>query len=73
MNGEPPVRYVLHPGYVTSATDGQSDWISDTRLAALYGLPSRVVCASDRGYRARLGDVHLYPRRDGNYDLPSRG
>jgi len=74
MNGEPPVRYVLHPGYVTSATDGQRHWISGTRLAVLHGLDSRdwrgVVFAGERGYRELPGDVHLYPRRDGNYTLP---
>lgn len=74
MNGEPPVRYVLHPGYVTSATDGQRHWISGPRLAVLHGLGSRdwrgVVSAGDHGYRELPGDVHLYPRRDGNYTLP---
>ena len=74
MNGEPPVRYVLHPGHVLSATDGQTHFINGARLAVLYGLNlrdyQRAVFAGERGYRELPGDVHLYPRRDGNYTLP---
>ena len=71
----PRVRYVLHPGYVTSANDGQEHFIGGPRLAALYGVNIRgreaVVFGDMPGYRELPGDVHLHPRHDGNYSLPS--
>lgn len=71
----PRVRYVLHPGYVTSATDGQEHFIGGPRLAALYGVDIRdrwsVVFGDEPSYREQPGDVHLHPRYDGNYTLPS--
>lgn len=71
------VRYVLHPDYVTSATDGDSHFIGGPRLASLYGLNigdrNRVVFGDAPTYRERPGDVHLYPRRDGKYMLPNTG
>lgn len=71
----PGVRYVLHPGYVTSAADGQMHFVGGQRLAALYGVDIRdrwsVVYGDEPGYRELPGDVHLHPRHDGNYSLPS--
>ena len=71
----PRVRYVLHPGYVTSATDGQEHFIGGPRLAALYGVGIRdiraVVFGDMPGYREQPGDVHLHPRFDGDYILPA--
>lgn len=71
----PRVRYVLHPGYVTSAADGQEHFIGGPRLAALYGVDIRdrwsVVFGDEPSYREQPGDVHLHPRYDGNYTLPS--
>ncbi len=71
----PRVRYVLHPGYVTSATDGQEHFIGGPRLAALYGVNIRdsetVVFGDEPGYREQPGDVHLHPRYDGHYSLPA--
>lgn len=70
-----PRRYVLHPGYVTSATDGQDHFIGGPRLAALYGIDIRdrekVVFGDVPGYREQPGDLHLYPRFSGDYSLPS--
>ena len=70
----PRVRYVLHPGYVISANDGQEHFISGPRLAALYGLnigDRKVVVFGDMPtYRELPGDVHLHPRYDGNDSLP---
>jgi hypothetical protein len=68
------VRYVLHPGHVISANDGQMHFIGGHRLARLYGLDirSQIVELGDRRRRRDLpGDVHLYPRFDGNYRLPA--
>ena len=69
------VRYVLHPGYVTSANDRQTHFIGGPRLASLYGLNigdrNRVVFGDAPTYREQPGDVHLRPRRDGNYTLPN--
>ena len=66
------VRYVLHPGRVTSAADGQEHFVGGPQLAALYGVDIRDVVFGDRpGYRERPGDVHLHPRWDGDYSLPS--
>ena len=71
----PRVRYVLHPGYVTSATDGQKHFVGGQRLAALYGVDIRdrwaVVFGDEPSYRELPGDVHLRPRHDRNYGLPS--
>ena len=68
----PRVRYVLHPGRVTSAADGQEHFVGGPRLAALYGVDIRdVVFGDEPGYRERPGDVHLHPRWDGDYSLPS--
>jgi len=70
-------RYVLHPGWVTSKTDGDRHYISASHLAHLYGLrlADCIVMHDDepgvRGYQQQSGDVHLYPRYDGNYSLPS--
>lgn len=62
-------RYILHPGYITSRSDGQSHWISAAMLADLYGVHLRDCIVDGPGYRrdtlAKL--EHLYPRDDGDY------
>ena len=65
-------RIILHPGYVTSKTDGERHYIGAGRLADLYGVNiiRCVILARDedwRGFHDRKGDHHLYPREDGNY------
>ena len=70
----PPVRYVIHPGYLISASDGQEHFVGGPRLTRLYGLDisSRYVVFGDRpGHRDLPGDIHLYPRFDGDYSLPA--
>ena len=70
-------RYILHPGYVTSKNDGERHYISGLRLMQLYGV-NRRDCTIIEGdgfrslskYRGQPGDVHLHPRRDGDYRLP---
>lgn len=70
----PRVRYIVHPGTVMSRNDRDRHFISAPRLAALYGVRDYVVVDDDRpGFRAEPGDVHLYPRFDGDYRLPTAG
>jgi hypothetical protein len=69
------MRYILHSGFVISASDGDRHYINTSKLARLYGLSpndANVVCVDDymRGVRWRDGDIHLHPRMDGNYKLP---
>lgn len=63
-------RYVLHPGYVYSQNDGDRHFIGGPRLAALYGVDIRDCVFGDvLQYREQEGDIHLRPRRNGNYSL----
>lgn len=69
------IRYVLHPGYVISATDGDEHFIGAAQLMSLYRVPKSECIIDDTS--ARLGGlgyssdlIHLYPRFDGNYALP---
>lgn len=67
------MRYVLHPGYVTSKNDGDEHWISAGNLARLYRVKPTdciVVDGRTRGHVSLPDDVHLYPRYDGDYKLP---
>lgn len=70
------LRYVLHPGRVTSKNDGQRHYITALSLADLYGVNLRdctVVLSGEEdrpGYREQPGDIHLRPRIDGDYRLP---
>ena len=67
------MRYVLHPGYVTSKNDGERHFISGPRLARLYDVNmSSCVLGDAYGYREMEGDVHLWPDYHGNYALPSK-
>lgn len=70
MKTEPEVRYVLHPGVVSSRSDKQLHHISGPALVKLYGVvPEQCVYADRAGYRPKDGDVHLVPRYSGKYDL----
>jgi len=83
--GSVKAKYALHPGPVTSQSDGQTHFVDAHQLARLYGVsPSEcVVVAWDNGpgheivYRIRrerierMGLIHLRPRSDGNYTLPA--
>jgi hypothetical protein len=72
-------RYVIHPGEVVSSSDGDIHFISAEQLVHLYGV-NRLECIIDtekggqwaRGYTKDVLDglVHLYPRKDGNYEIP---
>lgn len=64
-------RYVLHPGYVVSAFDGQEHFVGGPRLARLYGVDIRQCVYGDTPlYREQDGDVHLHPDSTGLYKLP---
>ena len=63
-------RYVLHPGYIFSKSDGDRHFIGAERLASLYGLPlAKCIIATRGGYRKQDGDIHLYPDYDGDYNI----
>ena len=77
-----PVRYVLHPGKVKSRNDGQIHFVSARPLAACYGVPFRECVVYPAGkddwsvlirreWRDPPGAIHLYPRYDGCYELPT--
>lgn len=72
----PRRRYVLHPGYVISPNDGQTHYIGVDALARLYGVSLHDCVVAERGeryprgVREQPGDVHLFPRSCGRYELP---
>lgn len=69
------IRYILHPGRVV-ARDGDIHFISYKQLIALYKLePSKCRNGDTLGNTSgmRLKEcIHLYPREDGNYNLPEK-
>lgn len=76
-----PVRYIIHPGWVKSASDGDLHYITAGKLMSLYQLNLRdpnvhyVIDRDGKGFGIgeTPGDIHLYPRFDGNYSLPVAG
>lgn len=74
------VRYVLHPGHVTSKNDGDRHYINANDLMRLYRVPHDSRTFIDYGdersaqlFKPHPGDVHLHPRHDGNYTMPREG
>ena len=65
--------YILHPGYVTSKNDGDEHYVGPCQLMELYRVePRECIVYADKGYHVSApGDVHLYPRYDGNYSIDS--
>jgi hypothetical protein len=69
---------VVHPGWVTSAHDGDRHLIGFGQLCELYGLDRRYAIDANSqraefdvrllGARAR----HFFPREDGNYEKVTR-
>lgn len=66
-----PVRYVVHPGYVRSQSDGQQHYISYPRLIELYRVPADQCVNADRVMITGNPDIHLWPQEDGDYRLPA--
>lgn len=80
-------KYVIVPGYVRSTTDGQLHYVGVAHLAELYGvrpsdfctLPeldhhrhSSIIAYTNMTARIERGElIELYPRRDGDYRLPT--
>lgn len=72
-------KYMIHPQFVISKTDGDEHFISARDLMRLYRVSAleSVVCKNCQ--RQKHGScpyawispeyVHLFPRRDGNYEL----
>lgn len=59
------VRYVLHPGFIRSAVDGDEHWVGIGALRELYLIPphARVVAGPQlHGYHEAPGDIHCSPR-----------
>lgn len=66
------MRYVLHPGLVRSAYDSDIHFIGMRKLAELYGVKMEdCVLHKPKHHLPRPGDIHLRPRLDGNYTLPT--
>lgn len=76
------LKYALHPDFVTSRTDGDVHYIGAARLADLYDLQEDEYIIIDdsldhHGYAQAMRHaegmnlIHLYPRYDGNYQLPT--
>jgi len=75
---------MVHPGFVTSASDGESHYLDAHQLANLYGLGWRgwVSCRAPDPHEHGQGKcgfgvdhekvIHLYPRYDGKY-VPDTG
>jgi len=62
------MRYVLHPGEVTSINDGDQHYISYEGLLRCYNLhPRFCVNVNSNDYEPWSGDIHLYPEYSGNY------
>lgn len=60
---------IIHPGWITSKTDGDRHYITFGQLVRLYDLdPRTCIHASDLHRRPSTDDNHYYPRQDGNYD-----
>ena len=69
---DPNARYVMHPGIVTSQYDHQKHYVGVRHLIICYGLTYHrsIIDANSSLYEPHDNDVHLYPRFDGNYELP---
>jgi len=66
------IRFVVYPGPVTSATDGQRHMITAAELMGLYKVnPRECIVHNDEGPPQREeGLIALYPKYDGDYRVP---
>jgi hypothetical protein len=63
-------RYALHPGWVTSKTDGDEHYIGLGQLIKLYKLrPGEYFRWNEHGH-LRNDYIHLYPNYHGLYGRP---
>jgi hypothetical protein len=67
------VKYVIHPGWVWSKTDGDDHYITYGKLISLYKVSSHECVRYDNhGFSIdRICDnyIHLFPRYDGDYQI----
>lgn len=63
--------YVVHPGYVTLQTTGETEYIDAGTLAANYGLVggeySVGTSEQETSMDGNIIHIHLHPRPDGKY------
>lgn len=65
-------KYVVHPGWVKSQTDGDVHWVSFLALCRLYKVdPQNCIDASSEysttGRDLKAFENHLYPKSSGDY------
>lgn len=76
------MRYAIHPDFVLSKSDGDVHYIGALQLIFLYRVAPReclvIDDSKDRYTYARLmaraeeeGLIHLWPRYDGDYTIPT--
>lgn len=65
-------RYVVHPGKVTSKTDGDVHFIGFRQLVELAKVPLSACINAETSYETQWprDAVHIYPAYDGNYEVP---
>lgn len=77
------LRYAVHPDFVLSRVDNDVHYITGTRLMTLYGVnPAECIVIDPNESTARRAElfklaetenlIHLFPRYDGNYRLPTK-
>ena len=74
------IKYVVCPGYIRSKTDGDRHFITASQLIHLYGVdPTECIVRrhdmsehEERLFRAPEDAIHLYPRYNGDYTLPTK-
>lgn len=62
-------KYLLHPGYVISKTDGDRHYITSQMLMELYNVPPKE-CVTWNPYRPYPNQdklIDLYPMASGKY------
>lgn len=60
------IRFVMHPGWITSVNDGEKHFITVEKLIAAYGVPKNE-CLPTVGKFDPRGVIHLSPRHLGDY------
>ena len=59
-------KYILHPGFVISASDRDRHFIGAGQLAQLYGVSLVECIVDDEAIRTQFRDslIHLWPQHD---------
>ena len=65
-------KYILHPGFIESITDGQKHYITSDNLMRLYGVNPKecVTFIPYRQYPNQDKLIQLHPNIYGDYILP---